>query len=115
MNKNAHASRQVKRGASLNINRQVGKSPVKPVATLKKVPVAARKTKTRRYLLYAFGCLVAMQVIKFIVYTYVWPGSTSPEGLPFLLVIYLQIGLMLAAFAFVVAASISYLHKVSQS
>lgn len=114
MKKTAHASRNVKRESSLNINRQVSKASVKPVATLKKVPAVAKKTKTRRYLLYAFGCLVLMQVIKFLVYTYVWPGSITPEGLPFLLVIYMQIGLMIAAFAFVVAASISYLHKVSQ-
>jgi hypothetical protein len=109
------STRRVKRrNNQINVNKQVVKVK-SPAATLKKVPAAAKKTKTRRYLLYAVGCLLLMQVIKYVVYSFIFVGPDTPGGLPFLLVIYTQTGLMLAAVGFVVAASISYLRRLSQT
>ena len=114
MKKRSPNQRNVKRqNSQLNVNRQIS-SKSDSRATLKKVPAIANKTKTRRYLLYAFGCLVLMQLIKFVVYNYVFTGAETPSGLPFLIVIYTQLGLMIAALGFVITASISYLHRISQ-
>lgn len=108
-------TRNVRREGNLQVNKQLKTKRNKVSSNLKKVPSKVSKTKTRRYLLYAFGCLVLMQLIKFVVYTYIYPGSETPSGFGFTLIIYSQIGLMLAAILLVVAASISYLRQLNKA
>lgn len=69
-------------------------------------------TKARQYLLYALGCFFAIQVIKFVMYSVVFTGESSPSGLVFLFVIWLQTGLLLATFVFVVMATIKALSRL---
>lgn len=69
-------------------------------------------TKARRYLLYAIGCFLAIQLIKFVMYSIVFTGESSPSGLIFLFVIWLQTGLLVATFVFVVMATFKALSRL---
>ncbi len=108
-------TRNVRREGNLRVNEQLKSKTNTVSASLKQVPAKVSKTKTRRYLLYALGCLVLMQIVKYVVYTFVYPGSETPSGFGFTLIIYTQIGLMLAALVLVIAASVSYLRKLNKA
>ena len=69
-------------------------------------------TKARQYLIYAIGCFLAIQLIKFIMYSVVFTGESSPSGLVFLFIIWLQTGLLLATFVFFVMATIKTLTRL---
>ena len=69
-------------------------------------------TKARKYLLYAVGCFVSIQVIKFIMYSLIYTGDTSPSGIIFLFVIWLQTGLLLATFIFFVLSIFKTLSRL---
>ena len=77
-----------------------------------KARLKSNRTKTRRYIIYGFGCLVLMQLVKFIVYNYIYVGSETPGGMAFLVVIYLQTGLMIGSLGFFAASAIAYLRSL---
>lgn len=70
------------------------------------------RTRTRRYILYALFSVLLMQLVRFIIYEFIYVGSQTPSGMAFTLIIYIQTGLMLACLGFLVAASITYLNSL---
>jgi hypothetical protein len=70
------------------------------------------RTRTRRFIVYAIICIISMQVIRYVLYNFIYVGSTTPTGLAFTIIIYVQTGLMLASLGFIVAASIAYLNSL---
>lgn len=79
------------------------------------VLAAARKlnkTRTRRFVLYAVLSILAMQLVRYIIYNFIYVGSETPSGIVFTGIIYLQTGLMVASLGFLVAASITYLNSL---
>lgn len=79
------------------------------------VLVAARrlnKTRTRRLIIYSIGCLLLMQLIRYIIYSFIYVGSETPSGTAFTVIIYLQTGLMVMSLGLLVAASITYLNSL---
>lgn len=69
-------------------------------------------SKARQYLIYAIGCFISIQLIKFIMYSIVFTGDSSPSGLVFLFIIWLQTGLLVATFVFIVMATIKALSRL---
>lgn len=107
-------TRRVKR-RSEGVNLTKGKARLKSKPSKQQMVAAARqlnRTKTRRYIIYGFGCLVLMQLVKFIVYNYIYVGSETPGGMAFLVVIYLQTGLMIGSLGFFAASAIAYLRSL---
>lgn len=103
-----------RRTGSVNLSR--GKARIKSKPSKQQVVAAARRlnrTKTRRYILYGLGCLVLMQLVKYIVYNFIYVGSETPGGMAFLIIIYLQTGLMIGSLGFFAAAAIAYLRSLN--
>lgn len=76
---------------------------------------AARKlnrTRTRKYIMYSILCIVMMQVVRFVVYEFIYAGSETPSGAVFTIIIYVQTGFMLACLGFLVASSVAYLNSL---
>ncbi len=71
--------------------------------------------KARHYLLMAVVCFVLTQVIKFVLYSVVFRGDATPTGLAFTAIVYVQIVLLLAAFAFVILAALKALRQLLRS
>ena len=69
-------------------------------------------SQAKRYLLYALGCFLGVQLIKFLLYSVLYRGEASPTGFVFLLVVYLQTGLLLMTFVFVVMAAFKTLQRL---
>lgn len=69
-------------------------------------------TKARKYLLYAISCFVSIQIIKFIMYSLIYTGDSSPSGIIFLFVIWLQTCLLLATFVFFVLSVFKTLSRL---
>ncbi len=69
-------------------------------------------TQAKKYLLYALLCFLSAQLIKFILYSVLFTGDTSPSGIIFLLIVYLQIGLLLFTFVFIVLAIFKALQRL---
>lgn len=108
-------SRTVKRSKSTDIKHLSSSGYTKSQkARIRSSQRASRlaMTKARQYLLYALGCFLAIQLIKFVMYSVVFTGESSPSGLVFLFVIWLQTGLLLATFVFVVMATIKALSRL---
>ncbi len=107
--------RKVKRRAGqLNITK--GKAPLRVRPSKQMVLSATRKikkTRTRRFIAYALVCIVLMQVVRYVLYTYIYIGSDTPDGIAFIIIIYVQTGLMLASLGLLSAAAISYLNNLS--
>ncbi|MBA3679017.1 hypothetical protein H0W80_02410 [Candidatus Saccharibacteria bacterium] len=61
-------------------------------------------TQSKRYLIYALGCFLIAQTIKFVFYSIIFRGEATPGGIWFLFVIYLQTGLLLMTFIFFILA-----------
>lgn len=106
--------RKVKhRSGQVNITK--GKVRLKSKPSKKQVIAAARqlnRTKTRRYIVYGVGSLLLMQLVKYIVYNFIYIGTETPGGIAFLIIIYLQTGLMIASLGFFVAAALAYLRSL---
>ena len=69
-------------------------------------------SKARQYLLYSAGCFLAIQLVKFIMYSVIYTGESSPSGLVFLFIIWLQTGLLVAAFIFFVMSVFKALSRL---
>jgi len=69
-------------------------------------------TKARRYLLFALATFVFVQIVKYLANSIFWPGSQSPTGILFLFVTYLQIGLLVFTFIFLVSAAYQALKRI---
>ncbi len=69
-------------------------------------------SQAKKYLLYALGCFLAVQAIKFVMYSILFTGESSPEGFAFLMVAYLQTGLLLLTFIFLVLAIFKTLQRL---
>ena len=69
-------------------------------------------TQARRYLLYALGCFLSVQLIKFVLYSILFRGDSSPTGTWFLMVVYLQTALLLMTFIFVILAVFKTLQRL---
>lgn len=69
-------------------------------------------TKAKRYLIYALACYVLIQIIKYITYNVAFRGETSLEGFGFLLVAYVQTGLLLLTFIFIILAVFKTLQRL---
>jgi hypothetical protein len=107
-------SRKVKRRNG-QVNLTKGKVRITPKPSKQQLVAAARqlnRTKTRRYILYSVGCIILMQLVKYIVYNFIYVGDTTPGGITFLVVIYLQTGLMLVSIGLLVAAAVAYLRSL---
>lgn len=70
------------------------------------------RTRTRRFIVYAIICIVAMQLIRYVLYNFIYVGSETPSGFVFTVIIYVQTGLMLGSLGFLVAASVTYLNSL---
>lgn len=70
------------------------------------------RTRTRRFIVYAIICIVSMQLIRYVIYNFIYVGSETPSGIVFTGIIYLQTGLMVGSLGFLVAASITYLNSL---
>ena len=70
------------------------------------------RTRTRRFIVYAIICIVSMQLIRYVMYNFIYVGSETPSGIAFTGIIYLQTGLMVGSLGFLVAASITYLNSL---
>jgi len=93
-------------GTSKTITRP---TKAKLVATARRI----NRTRTRRFVLYALGCIVLMQVLRFLSNEVIFAGPTTPGGIGFLLFFYLQTGLMVVIMLLLIAASITYLRSLS--
>lgn len=69
-------------------------------------------TKAKKYLIFALASFVFAQIIKYFANNVLWGGSETPSGALFLLVTYLQIGLLLFTFIFVVSAAYQALKRI---
>lgn len=113
--KKSPKARKVKRQSSTSYQ----KSRTSGTSTHKKLAIRAREranhismSKAKRNLVLALISFVLAQVVKFVAYSVIWPGSTSPTGIPFTIVIYLQVGLLLLTFIFFVMAIFRTLQRV---
>lgn len=108
------SARKVKRRTN-QVNLTKGKARIKSGPSKQQLAAAARqlnRTKTRRYILYGVGCIILMQLVKYIVYNFIYVGDETPGGIAFLVVIYLQTGLMLGSIGLFAAAAIAYLRSL---
>lgn len=69
-------------------------------------------TKARKYLLIALACFVLVQIIKYLANNVFWSSSQTPSGVLFLFITYLQMGLLLFTFLFLVAAAYQALKRM---
>lgn len=69
-------------------------------------------TQAKRYLIYSVGCFLSSQAVKFILYTVLFRGDSSPTGFGFLLIVYIQTGLLLFTFIFFVLAVFKGLQRL---
>jgi hypothetical protein len=69
-------------------------------------------TKARKYLLFALACFIFVQIIKYFANSVLWPSTETPTGILFLFVTYLQIGLLLFTFIFIVSAAFQALKRI---
>lgn len=69
-------------------------------------------TQARKYLVYAIACFLSSQLIKFLLYSVVYRGDSAPPDWLFALVVYIQIGLLLATFVFMVMAAFKALQRI---
>ena len=68
--------------------------------------------KARHFLIMAIVCFVFTQLIKFVLYSIVFRGDATPVGFGFTIIVYIQIVLLLAAFAFLVIACLKALQNL---
>lgn len=97
------------------VNLTKGKAKIKSKPSRQQMVAAARqlnRTKTRRYIVYGVGCILFMQLVKYFVYNFIYVGQETPGGIAFLIIIYLQTGLMVASLGFFAAAAIAYLRSL---
>lgn len=109
------STRKVKR-RSKTLNLSSGKTKYSKKPSRDSVKIAAKKlsrTKTRQYVLFALGAFVIMQIISYVTTDSPIADLIPSGGLVFLLVIYLQFGLMLALVGFLMAASVTYLRSLN--
>jgi hypothetical protein len=108
-------SRKVKRRSG-QVNLSRGRARISSKKPSKQAMLAAAKrlnrTKTRRYIVYAVGIFILMQIIRYIIYNFIYVGDKTPGGFAFLVIIYTQTGLMFIGLGFLVAASITYLRSL---
>ena len=110
----AKTSRKVKR-RSTRVNLTTGQDRTSRKPSKKQVSEAIRrvnKTRTRRFLLYALACFALMQLIRFFSSEYIFSGPSTPGGFLFLVIIYVQFGLMFGFIGLCAAASVSYLRSL---
>lgn len=69
-------------------------------------------TKSRKYLLYAIGCFLAIQLIKFVMYSVIYKGESDPSGMVFLFFVWFQTALLFATFIFFVLAIFKALTRI---
>jgi len=109
------SARKVKR-RSKSINLSSGKTKYNKKPSKDTVKIAAKKisrTKTRQYVLFALGTFILMQIISYVTTDSLIADLIPSGGFVFLLVIYLQFGLMLALVGFLMAASVTYLRSLN--
>jgi len=53
-----------------------------------------------------------MQLVRYVIYNFIYVGSETPSGIVFTGIIYLPTGLMVGSLGFLVAASITYLNSL---
>jgi len=106
-------TRNVKRRRG-NVNLSKGKVKRTKVSKQALVEAARRlnRTRTRRFIVYSVLCVVFMQLIRYIIYNFIYVGPQTPSGAVFTGIIYLQTGLMVASLGFLAAASITYLNSL---
>lgn len=83
-------------------------------AKLRSKQLAQRLTVTqaKKYILYAVICFFSSQVIKFLLYSVLFTGDSSPTGIVFLIIVYIQTGLLLFTFVFFVLAIFKALQRL---
>lgn len=82
---NRKPTRKVKRRTG-QVNLTKGKARIKSGPSKQQLKAAARqlnRTKTRRYILYGIGCIILMQLVKYIVYNFIYVGDETPGGIAF--------------------------------
>lgn len=68
-------------------------------------------TQARKYLVYAVACFLSAQLIKFILYSLIFRDADPPSWL-FGFIVYIQIGLLMATFVFLVLAAFKALARI---
>ena len=108
-------SRNVKKRTNqLKLTSGTSKTITRP--TKAKLVAAAQhlnRTRTRRFVLYALGCVVLKQVLRYLSNEVIFAGPTTPGGIGFLLFFYVQTGLTVIIMLLLIAASITYLRSLS--
>lgn len=61
-------------------------------------------SQAKRYLIYALLAYLGSELVKFLIYSVFFRSESTPSGILFLLVIYLQTGLLIMTFVFFVMA-----------
>ena len=69
-------------------------------------------TRAKKYLLYMLASFLLAQLVKFFIYIVLFTGESTPGGIWFLLVIYLQTGLLILTFVFFVLAVFNTLKRL---
>lgn len=69
-------------------------------------------TKARKYFLFAIATFVFAQIVKYLANSVLWPSSETPTGILFLFITYLQIGLLVFTFIFMVVAAFQALKRI---
>jgi hypothetical protein len=69
-------------------------------------------TKARKYLILGLCSFVLVQIIKYIANDIIWANVETPTGILFLFITYLQIGLLVFTFIFLVAAAYQALKRI---
>lgn len=69
-------------------------------------------TRAKKYLLYMLASFLLAQTVKFLIYNVLFRSESTPSGIWFLLVIYLQTGLLIMTFVFFVLAVFNTLKRL---
>lgn len=100
-----------KRNVKKNRSSNTGSLASSSYSRAKKAKIRSRErmqkialSQAKRYLIYALAAYLASELVKFLIYSVFFRGGSTPGGIIFLLVIYLQIGLLIMTFVFFVLA-----------
>jgi hypothetical protein len=108
-------SRKVKSGKRANLKSSVSSGYSRAQKAKIRSKQRAQKlalTQAKKYLIYAVVCFILVQIVKFVMYGILFTGDNSPTGFGFLLVAYLQTGLLLLTFVFFVLAIFKTLQRL---
>ncbi len=109
--------RSVKNSSGSNLRNSIQSSPRSSRVVKAKIRSRERFQKlamsqAKKYIVYSLLSFLAAQMIKFLLYSVLFTGDSTPTGLAFLIVVYLQTGLLMLTFVFFVLAVLKSLQRL---